>query len=50
VIGAPGPAARASYDRPRELATGVTHVFVNGVPVWPHSHLGAGQLPGRFVS
>jgi N-acyl-D-amino-acid deacylase len=50
VIGAAGPAAGASYDRPRELATGVEHVFVNGVPVWPHSHLGAGRLPGRFVS
>jgi N-acyl-D-amino-acid deacylase len=50
VIGAAGPAARASYDRPRELAAGVAYVFVNGVPVWPASHLGAGQFPGRFVS
>ena len=50
IIGAAGPAARASYDRPRELATGVAHVLVNGVPVWPPSHLGTGQLPGRFVS
>jgi N-acyl-D-amino-acid deacylase len=50
VIGAAGLAARASYDSPRELATGVAHVFVNGVPVWPASHLGAGKFPGRFVS
>jgi N-acyl-D-amino-acid deacylase len=50
VIAAAGPAARATYDRPRELATGVAHVFVNGVPVWPDSPRGAGRLPGRFVS
>ena len=50
VIGEGGPAAHATYDRPRELVTGVAHVFVNGVPVWPASHLGAGQFPGRFVS
>ena len=35
VIGAGGPAAHATYDRPRDLATGVDHVFVNGVLVWP---------------
>jgi N-acyl-D-amino-acid deacylase len=50
VIGAAGPASRATYDRPRELATGVAHVFVNGVPVWPDSDLGTGEFPGRFVS
>jgi N-acyl-D-amino-acid deacylase len=50
VIGADGPAARATYDRPRELATGVQHVFVNGVPVWPDSRPRAGKPPGRFVS
>lgn len=50
VIGPAGPAARATYDSPREPATGVTHVLVNGVPVWPDAHLGAGELPGRFVS
>jgi len=50
VIGAAGPAARSTYGRPRELATGVAHVFVNGVLVWPDSHLGAGKFPGRFVS
>ena len=50
VIGAAGLAARATYDRPRELATGVAHVFVNGVPVWPDSHSASGKLPGRFLS
>jgi N-acyl-D-aspartate/D-glutamate deacylase len=50
VIDAAGPAARATYDRPRELATGVLHVFVNGVRVWPDPRPGAGKLPGRFVS
>ncbi len=50
VIGAAGPAAHATYDRPRDLATGVQQVFVNGVLVWPASHPGAGRLPGHFVS
>jgi N-acyl-D-amino-acid deacylase len=50
VIGEGGPAAHATYDRPRELATGVDHVFVNGVLVWPDRHAVAGQLPGQFVS
>jgi N-acyl-D-amino-acid deacylase len=50
VIGAAGLAARASYDRPRELATGVAHVFVNGVRVWPDSPATAGQFPGRVAS
>ena len=50
VIGAAGPAARSTYDRPREPATGVAHVFVNGVHIWPDSHLVAGQFPGRFVN
>jgi len=50
VIGAAGPAARATYDRPRELAAGVAHVIVNGVPVWPDSDLGADELPGRLVN
>jgi N-acyl-D-amino-acid deacylase len=47
VIG--GPAAQASYESPRELATGVHHVFVNGVPVWPDPGT-AGARPGRLVS
>jgi N-acyl-D-amino-acid deacylase len=50
VIGAVGPAARATYDRPRELATGVALVFVNGTPVWPDRHAVAGNLPGQMVS
>ena len=50
VIGEAGLAARASYDRPRELATGVDHVFVNGVIVWPDRHAVAGQFPGQLVS
>ena len=50
VIGEGGLAAHATYDRPRELATGVDYVFVNGVLVWPDRHAAAGQLPGQFVS
>ena len=50
VIGPAGLAARATYDHPRELATGVAHVFVNGVRVWPDSHSAAGEFPGRLVS
>ena len=49
VIGAAGLAARASYDRPRELATGIDYVFVNGVIVWPDA-AAAGQRPGQVVS
>jgi N-acyl-D-amino-acid deacylase len=49
VIGEGGPAGHC-YDRPRELATGVDHVFVNGVLVWPDPHAGAGQFPGQLVS
>jgi N-acyl-D-amino-acid deacylase len=50
VIGPAGPAARATYDRPRELATGVAHVFVNGTPVWPDREAVAGNRPGQMVS
>ena len=50
VIGPAAPAARATYGHPRELATGVAHVFVNGVRVWPDSHSAAGEFPGRLVS
>ena len=50
VIGAGGPVARATYDRPRELATGVDYVLVNGVIVWPESRAAAGALPGQVVS
>jgi N-acyl-D-amino-acid deacylase len=50
VIGAEGVTARATYDRPLEPATGLDHVFVNGVPVWPESPGTAGRFPGRLVS
>ena len=50
VIGEGGPAAQATYDRPRELATGIDHVFVNGALVWPAPYSAAGRFPGRFVS
>ena len=50
VIAEGGPAAHATYDRPRELATGIGYVFVNGVPVWPDRHAVAGKLPGQMVS
>jgi len=49
VIGKTGRAAHASYDRPRELATGVDYVFVNGILVWPEARA-AGQRPGQVVS
>ena len=50
VIAEGGPAAHATYNRPRELATGVGYVFVNGVPVWPDRHAVAGKHPGQMVS
>jgi len=50
VIGADGPAARATYDRPRELATGADYVLVNGVIVWPDPRATPGKLPGQLVS
>ncbi len=38
----------ATYDRPHQYATGMAHVFVNGVQVLRHGeHTGA--RPGRFV-
>jgi N-acyl-D-amino-acid deacylase len=49
VIGAAGLTAHASYDRPREVATGADYVFVNGVIVWPDPHA-TGQRPGQVVS
>jgi N-acyl-D-amino-acid deacylase len=38
----------ATYARPHALATGVTHVVVNGVPVVRAGAV-TGALPGRFV-
>ncbi len=41
-------ADHATYDRPHQYATGMIHVFVNGVPVLKYGeHTGA--LPGRVV-
>jgi hypothetical protein len=50
VIGAGGPAAHATYDRPRELATGVEHVFVHGVPIWAGGRSAPGRRPGKLIS
>jgi N-acyl-D-amino-acid deacylase len=42
-------AAHATYDNPRQYATGVQHVFVNGTQVLKDGeHTGA--KPGRAVS
>jgi N-acyl-D-aspartate/D-glutamate deacylase len=40
--------ARSTYKRPNAYATGVSHVFVNGVPALLDGEL-TGQAPGRFV-
>jgi N-acyl-D-amino-acid deacylase len=38
----------ATFEKPKQLATGVDDVFINGVQVWRNgSHTGA--KPGRFV-
>ena len=38
----------ATFEKPKQLATGVDHVFINGVQVWRNGkHTGA--KPGRFV-
>jgi N-acyl-D-amino-acid deacylase len=50
VIGADGLAAHATYDRPRELATGVDYVLVNGVIVWPDPRATPGKPPGQLIS
>lgn len=39
---------RATYEVPRQLATGFTHVIVNGIPVIRDSQP-TGELPGRVV-
>jgi N-acyl-D-amino-acid deacylase len=38
----------ATYERPHQLATGVKHVFVNGVQVL-YDSAPTGALPGRFL-
>jgi N-acyl-D-amino-acid deacylase len=40
--------ARSTYKRPNAYATGVRHVFVNGVPALLDGEL-TGQAPGRFL-
>jgi N-acyl-D-amino-acid deacylase len=50
VIGPAGLTAHATYDAPRELATGVDLVLVNGTVVWRHGRPVTGQAPGRLVS
>ena len=50
VIGPGGLSARASYQSPRETATGAGLVLVNGSIVWPRTRAPAGSRPGRFVS
>ena len=38
----------ATFDKPHQLATGVRHVFVNGIAVWSEGrHTGA--KPGRAL-
>jgi N-acyl-D-amino-acid deacylase len=41
-------AERSTYERPHQLAEGMVHVFVNGVPVIEHGNA-TGLRPGRFV-
>src|SRR5262249_43793603 len=49
VIGPAGLAAHASYTDPRQLATGMDLVLVNGVTVWRDGQRQAGA-PGELVS
>ena len=49
VLGPGGPVARASYERPSELAAGVDLVIVNGGVVWRDGR-STGARPGRLVS
>ncbi len=41
-------ADHATFQEPHQLATGVTHVFVNGEAVWADG-APTGALPGRFL-
>jgi N-acyl-D-amino-acid deacylase len=50
VIGPGGIAPHATYEAPRELATGVDLVLVNGVVVWSGTEHVAARFPGRLVS
>ena len=50
VISPAGIAARASYGDPRQKATGVDLVIVNGVIAWRDGQPVTAQFPGRLVS
>lgn len=50
VIGPEGMTARATYEAPREKATGVDLVLVNGTVVWRDGCLVTSQLPGEVVT
>lgn len=50
VVGPGGLTARATYDAPRELATGADLVLVNGAIAWRHGQPVTGQPAGRLVS
>ena len=39
---------KATFDAPLQFAEGVTHVFVNGVPVISEGEH-TGNFPGQFV-
>jgi N-acyl-D-amino-acid deacylase len=50
VIGPCGLTARATYDAPRELATGVDLVIVNGAVAWRDGQPVTTRFPGKVVS
>jgi N-acyl-D-amino-acid deacylase len=50
VIGPGGLIARATYDAPRQQATGVDLVMVNGVVTWRDGQPQAARFPGQLVS
>jgi N-acyl-D-amino-acid deacylase len=50
VIGPDGLAGRASYDAPRELATGADLVLVNGAIAWRHGQPVTTHPAGQLVS
>jgi N-acyl-D-aspartate/D-glutamate deacylase len=50
VIEPGGITARASYDAPQRLATGVGLVLVNGVITWRDGQPQRARFPGRLVS
>jgi len=50
VIGPGGLAGRASYDVPRELATGADLVMVNGAIAWRHGRPVTTRPAGQLVT